>query len=1064
MGKYVYLPFNNKNGEKLEIKDMKIVSSDKEQVYMIVHKLAKELDDGSIVTYYKATKFFRLTRVSKQDSSNKQMTEEHSDIIRALHSKGINYVQIIANILETDNKEALGLLFYYGAQEIAPNEMEAIRNCEKSYEALLRIFQATHRTCHIDPPTYEEVHWVFKKLRDQKYVSVVKGIPAIKNTAGKSNNPFIALNNTSEQLEQFLTGLETKEYLFLLMCTPITQKSLRSWLDNSLKEATKWESQKQGSMSYNFSIGVPMSMALGRGTSSGQSSNVGHSTNESMGSNWSEGTSQGTSHSTGTSDSTSSSTSISDGTSTSESDSSGRSTSHGTSESNSQSESTSWSEGSSDNFGGSVGINAFGNLGGSYGHGTSSSQGGGTSAGFTEGTSETQGQSGSHSSGTGTSHSEGTTSGESHGTSESRGTSEGTSESHGGSTTTGTGTSSGQGVSQGTSHSRGQNMGLVPSFGMSKSYQWIDKEVEYICELLNFQNARLKSMTEGEGGFYVDCYISSNDATTKNAIETLVSTTWINPNSKIDVLHTLDLDRVEQAKLSLHMLALSPCLEMGTSPSGNRFYKYASILESSELSAYSNPPRITLGGIENSMYDIPRFRVPVNRQNKEIYIGHIMNGESYNIDQARKYGDGYVTDYKYCIGTDELHHAIFNGQSGSGKTVLTTRAVCGLYNNSFTTDNLTGEKKRHRILILDPKGEWRMMGQVIEKGKFRFYSINDPYFHPLRMNVLRVPKYIRASDYYNMIVEMFTSAYGLLDRAVAQIGSIIYDLYDKAGAFDNDYDVTRAHEKTKDITLEDVCKKLEEQKEISLQKRDNHNVEALTTYLTRLDAYRKPKSKEYIMFCNRGGMSCDEVLGKDDVTVIESNGLNKSAQSFFFTLLISSIFKYAQGLGSKGFYGKSDQYETFIVLEEANTVLVGAGDKDASAQLGIKRFSEVLDQGRSYGLFIWTITQTVSQMPISVLANSGLIFGGQSKNEKDMVAIIKALGRDPVRMDINITRFMPKMPVGVFICKISKGQSALEQEPVLVKVDPLKIEIPDNDELDVIIDENDLHRDIPNDL
>ena len=81
-----------------------------------------------------------------------------------------------------------------------------------------------------------------------------------------------------------------------------------------------------------------------------------------------------------------------------------------------------------------------------------------------------------------------------------------------------------------------------------------------------------------------------------------------------------------------------------------------------------------------------------------------------------------------------------------------------------------------------------------------------------------------------------------------------------------------------------------------------------------------------------------------------------------------------------------------------------------------------------------------------------------------MVAIIKALGRDPVRMDINITRFMPKMPVGVFICKISKGQSALEQEPVLVKVDPLKIEIPDNDELDVIIDENDLHRDIPNDL
>lgn len=1059
MGNLVYLPFNNKNGEKLQIKNIKIVSSKSEPVYMLVHELTKELDDGSLLTYFKATKLFRLTRVSKQDSKNKGMLEEHSDIIRALYSKGINYVQIIANILETDNKEALGLLFYYGAQEIASSELEAIHKCEKSYESLLRTFQATHRTCHIENPTYEEIHWIFAKLKNQKYVTAVKGIPAVKNTAGKSNNPYISINNTSEQLEQFLTGLETKEYLLLLMCTPITQKSLRSWLDNSLKEATKWESQKQGSMSYNFSIGVPMSMSLGRGTSSGQSSNVGHSTNESMGSNWSEGTSTGTSHSTGvsTNDGTSESFGSSSGTSSSTSQGTSSSTSTGSSESTSHSESS----GSSNSGGANLGIQALG-IGGNYSHSENSSTSDGTSFGTSH--SESSGSSQSTSTGTSTGTSQSSGSSHSEGTSESWGESSGTSSSQGGSTSSGKGSSWGEGVSQGTSQSWGQNMGLAPSFGISKSYQWIDKEVEYICELLNFQNGRLKSMTEGEGGFYVDCYISTNDATTKSAIDTLVATTWINPNSKIDVLHTLDLDRVEQAKLALHMIAFSPCLEMATTPSGNRYYKYASILESSELSAYSNPPRITLGGIENSMYDIPCFRVPVNRQNKEIYIGHVMNGESYNIDQARKYGDGYVTDYKYCIGTDELHHAIFNGQSGSGKTVLVSRAVCGLYNNSFTTDNLTGEKKRHRILILDPKGEWRMMGQVVPKGKFRFYSINDPYFHPLRMNVLRVPKYIRASDYYNMIVEMFTSAYGLLDRAVAQIGSIIYDLYDKAGAFDNDYDITWAHERTKDITLEDVCKKLEEQKEISLQKRDNHNVEALTTYLTRLDAYRKPKSKEYIMFCNRGGMSCDEVLGKDDVTVIESNGLNKSAQSFFFTLLISSIFKYAQGLGSKGFYGKSDQYETFIVLEEANTVLVGAGDKDSSAQLGIKRFSEVLDQGRSYGLFIWTITQTVSQMPISVLANSGLIFGGQSKNDKDMTAIIKALGRDPVRMDINITRFMPKMPVGVFICKISKGQSALEQEPVLVKVDPLKIEIPDNDELDVIIAENDLKRDTPNDL
>jgi hypothetical protein len=1037
MSKMVYREFSDANGEKMEIVDFKIVAAPKDPCHMIVHKLKKTLDNGEDVYFYKATRFFRLVRVGKNESENKELLQEHSDIIRGLYQANVSYCQVVCNILNAGEDAAFGLLFYYGVQSVESTEDAAIRNCERDFEALLRSFQGTHRTAHIQNPTYEEVFWMFKKLRGEQYVTVVKGIPAPKLSSAQSKNVLKTTTSTSEQLEQFLSGLASKEFMMLLMCTPIPQKTLRDWLTASMKDQTKWESMKQGNTSFNASLSVPMTMSLSGGTSSGLSSSAGQSASHSVGQSTgtSHSTSDGTSQSVGTSSSTSSGTSFSSGTSDSRGDSS------------SQSISSSTSNGSGSNIGWSGGGSLFGlqvSMSGGFNESHSSS----------DGTSMSTGTSSSH----GTSKSSGTSSSSSSGTSTSNGTSHSTSDgtSSGTSSSDSAGTSANSGASSGSTSGWGRSMGLGPSVGFSKSYQFTDVTVAYICELLTAQNQRLKNMTEGEGGFYADLYIACEDEATQGGIQSLITTTWVNPDAKIDVIRGVVPSAIDQKKLSIHMQALSPCLEMASNKVG-RYYKWASILESSEIAAYSHPPRISIGGLDAAMEDIPKMRVPTDRQTKEIYIGHCVNGDCFNLEYAAKnHGDGYVTDFKFSIGSDELHHAFISGQSGSGKTVLAMRMITGLYNKCRTVDRLTGEKHRKRILVLDPKGEWRMLGNVIPRGKFRFWSLNDPHFHPLQMNLLRVPKYVRASDYYNMAVEMFCSAYGLLDRAVAQIGSIIYDLYDKKGAFDNDLDPTYANKVTGDITFEDVYDKLVEAKDVSLAKRDSHDVEAITTYLTRLDAYKKPKSKEYIMFCARGGKSVDEVLGSDDVTVIESNGLGKAPQAFFFTLVMTTIFKYAQGV--KGFYQKG-QYETFIVLEEANTVLIGSGDKaDDTGYLGIKRIEEVIDQSRSFGLFIWTLTQKIASMPDSIIANSGLVFAGKTGSEKDIDVVMTAIGRDAKRFDVDVYKFFPHMPVGDFIAKISRSQSIEDQEPCIVKVDPLKVETPNDDELNVILEENDLAR------
>jgi hypothetical protein len=396
-----------------------------------------------------------------------------------------------------------------------------------------------------------------------------------------------------------------------------------------------------------------------------------------------------------------------------------------------------------------------------------------------------------------------------------------------------------------------------------------------------------------------------------------------------------------------------------------------------------------------------------------------------------------------------MHHAFISGASRSGKSVLATRAVTEMYNNAPYIDKY-GNAKRKRILVLDPKGEWRRVGNLLPRGTFKFYSVGKPNFHPLRMNLLRVPKNVNPYNYYNLVVSHFCSAYGLLDRAIAQISSIIYDLYEKNEVFGHEDDPTWANEHSKNITLEDVYNEIEKGLKNALLQRNQHDAEALQTYLTRLDMYHRIHSCEYIMFCNRGGDSADILLGKDDFTVVESNGLSEKSMRFFFILLMNSIYEYALNSCPEGFYTNS--YETVIVLEEANSVLI-SNEKDEAGQQSIQRFNEIIDKSASLGLFIWTITQKIASMPKSVIANSCITFIGRTAQPEDVKVINGALGFDE-KKNPEMIKFYPRMSTGMFIAKVSKGRDMASQTPVLIQASMLKSTIPSDDELETIIQEH----------
>ncbi len=1039
--KTVYDPFHGELSEKIKIEKMMPVTDDYGNIKYIIYLLKKTQNDGSVVEFYKAVSFFKLQRVAKESKENKKFMEIHTDIMRALYNNKINFVEIIANILKP---EPHGLIFLYGVQAIGDSIVEATRKCENDFKALLGAFMSTHRTAHIGPVPKNEMSWIFNKISKQSYTSVLKGIPARRLGSGDTKSSFLkAETSTEEQIEQFLVGLEGAEYCLMLMAQAIDRDYLQHWYTKSLVEATKWNSQKQGTNSLGLSVGIPISLSMNNSQGTSASRNSGTSENHGTSTSSSHSTSNGTSGSEGGSSSTSSSHSTSSSESTS--------TSNGTSSSESHTDGTSSGKSGGVSGGFEFGSLAKVNVSGNWSSGTSTSDGTSTGTSYSESASQSSSASDSTSSSSGSSWSNGWSS------SESDSTGSGTSDSKG--------TSSGSSAGTSTSSSTGMSTGLNFGFNMSKSYQWVDKTVEYICEILEIQNNRLKSMINGDGGFFVDVYISTEDEATQKMVSAVSDTAWINPEAAVDILRTEVPSREDQIKLSLHMQAMSPCMEIVPDPDGGGgyYYKYCSILASSEFAAYCHPPRVTIGGIDNSMEDIPALRVPTDRQDKEIYVGKVMTGTRFSYEQACKNGGvGYMTDYRFTIGNNELHHAFISGQSRSGKSVLASRLVLECYKNAPYVD-ANGVKKRKRIFVLDPKGEWRQMASQIPAGKFRFYSIGRTTFHPLKMNLLRVPKYVTPYNYQNLIVEHFCSGYGLAERGIAQIKKAISELYKENDVFGHDDDPFWANEHSKDITLVDVYDKIKSAYKEAQAQRNNHDAEALYTYLTRLEAYNDENSNEYIMFCVRGGASCDSLLGEDEFTVIEANGMSREGQKFFFILFMNAVYESALARGPKGFYTpsidgtKDENFETIIVLEEANSILISAGKDDTSGQQSIQRFNEILDKSASLGLFIWTITQKIASMPNSVIANSGIIFVGRSSQEDDAKVVMSALGFDE-RFNVDMKRFIPRLTTGCFIVKVSKGMKFEDQTPTVIRSAMLKLSVPSNQELDIILQGHELER------
>ena len=862
-----------------------------------------------------------------------------------------------------------------------------------------------------------------------------------------------------------------------------------SGASNGLSTSYGSSSSKGSSSSYGTSTSDGSSWGTSSGTSQSQSTGTSESYSAGSGTSYSEGfgasygTSQGLSYSNGTSTSQSTSVGQSNSASTGHGTSTGNSYGESASNSSSQNVGQSYSVSISQNKGTSLSSSMSQSVSQNESISQSQSLSDSLSRSYSQSNSESLSQSQSVSNGTSTSKSVGQSESESYTQSISNGTGQNWGESNSVSTGKTTGTSEGQstGTSVGNtgSYTTGTSgsMGLGPSVGYSKSYQWLDQQVKDILELLEYQNERLKKALRGNGAFYTYVYIACPDMDALSVAQASAKSTWQNEYAMTQPIQVLDLCDEEQQHLLYHFRAFSADVTR-ENVAGVSDYKYATVLLPNEYVAYAHLPRVSEGGIDTNIDDVPKFRVPgLLRGN--IYMGTQLNAERYT------FKNGYRTQFDYRINIDELMHGVFTGASRSGKTVAAMRFIRELANS-----RRTGTGKRLRIVVMDPKQDWRGIARFVEPERFRFYSMGNTHFRPINLNPCKIPYKVEPQHWIDGIINIYCRAYGLLERGKQMLSDVFYKLYTQAGvfpsrgeSFDEEYMNDKNNYKfpelypdwdaeisarSASVTFHKIYKDMEQTSNSfgsGQKKAGNDTLDAYSRLLERLSCFARPYSIEYRLFSAEDnfadpnstgrGLGVDELIGGDDVTVFESFGLESTFANFIFGIITSGFYKVAKGF-ERGYLNPA-QYETVLVIEEANKVLTGndtagTGGGGGQASLsGQSEFEEILDQSAGYGLFIIAITQKISMMPSSIVANCGLFFLGKISQPEDVDLAVRMIGREGRIDDRDVVKWLPKSPTGWFICRSNRGYDFRDAEPVLVQIEPLNNATISNAELDEIL-------------
>lgn len=641
-------------------------------------------------------------------------------------------------------------------------------------------------------------------------------------------------------------------------------------------------------------------------------------------------------------------------------------------------------------------------------------------------------------------------------------------------------------------------MAVAPNFGVAVSRNTFDAAKHYIGDLLE---AQMRRYDEGikSGGFLYQMFLLCPDReTVLGGAGLLKSAFWgagVSGDPLPQPFHTIvDFDDSERRRLITHASALTsyrrrePTIEL-VEP-----FFYSSYVTPGEASAFVHPPTVEGPGLMAVVDSMPVTRMPVDRQDKEINIGHIVNGER-----------GIVSNIRFGVDTSELTHTLIAGVTGSGKTTTLMKMLSEVVNvertiiEPATPDRPFPIQKKvyASVLGLDWMKNMRDLASIPEltaSGRFKFYSLLKPELGKFSWNPLEIPADgMTAAEWLNAQADNFTASFNLGEFGRSLISELLTELYSINRLHDHDLrsevsDLTTGQIFRKAVVLKAIPKEQIPAQYIQIDPSGNEYVNVFTfpslsscvsmadlatLVAERIEKMADPNNKKLfgsemsnrlqslwrrMQYFAPGGQYSDMLGSNKDlvnkttlnvsdlinpdrgfVTILETDGLDLEARRLVLGSLMLAIYRYGLYHGNGVFDHNGKGPGCFIVMEESHELFGETGrNEDAfSSATRTHLYESMFRRVRALGLKLVAVAQQPSALPEAVTANISTVFIHQVSDDNDRKKAFSLLNwLAQIGQQQREWRYLGEMAVGFAMVRLGAKEDYTEASPIQIRTDP----------------------------
>jgi hypothetical protein len=176
-------------------------------------------------------------------------------------------------------------------------------------------------------------------------------------------------------------------------------------------------------------------------------------------------------------------------------------------------------------------------------------------------------------------------------------------------------------------------------------------------------------------------------------------------------------------------------------------------------------------------------------------------------------------------------------------------------------------------------------------------------------------------------------------------------------------------------------------------------------------------------------MKIEDMIEGDFVHLIECGHLPAEVKPFIINTITAAIFYYSK-------FGKKPQKPIFAFFEEAHIVLSSPSGEEP-LKINETIFETINREARNCNMFISYIVQSPEKLPELIIDNCPLRVVMQIPNAEGKEIIVSAAGRDPMRLDVDLVKWISRQPIGTCLIRNSKFNRIVDGEFSAVQVTPV---------------------------